>query len=109
MRVTGMKLTHGEAIALVENGRLVFCIELEKGDKSTASAATLPDIARLQTIARSSPDNVAELLVEHEKITGMPLLGNTSANCHEGGFFPSEIVACGWGRIQHGKMNACQS
>ncbi len=30
MRICGIKLTHDGAIALVEDGRLVFCIEQEK-------------------------------------------------------------------------------
>ncbi|TCN26978.1 carbamoyltransferase-like protein [Sinorhizobium americanum] len=34
MRICGIKLTHDGAIALVEDGRLVFCIEQEKRDNN---------------------------------------------------------------------------
>ncbi|WFU51798.1 nodulation protein NodU [Sinorhizobium terangae] len=57
--------------------------------------------ARLQTIARSSQHKVAELLVEYEKLTGIPLLCNTSANYHGRGFFPDAAAACEWGRVEH--------
>ncbi|MDK1376364.1 MULTISPECIES: nodulation protein NodU [unclassified Sinorhizobium] len=57
--------------------------------------------ARLQTISRNSQHKVAELLVEYEKLTGIPLLCNTSANYHGRGFFPDAAAACEWGRIEH--------
>ncbi|WFU62569.1 nodulation protein NodU [Bradyrhizobium brasilense] len=57
--------------------------------------------ARLQTISRSSQHKVAELLVEYENLTGVPLLCNTSANLHGRGFFPDVATACQWGRVEH--------
>lgn len=57
--------------------------------------------ARLQTIGRTSQHKVAELLIEYEKLTGIPLLCNTSANHHGRGFFPDVGAACKWGRIEH--------
>lgn len=57
--------------------------------------------ARLQTICRTSQHKVAELLVEYEKLTGIPLLCNTSANQHGHGFFPDVAAACEWGRVEH--------
>ncbi|RXG89108.1 nodulation protein NodU [Bradyrhizobium zhanjiangense] len=57
--------------------------------------------ARLQTISRNSPHKIAELLVEFEKLTGIPLLCNTSANLHGRGFFPDAAAACHWGRVEH--------
>ncbi|WFU14924.1 nodulation protein NodU [Bradyrhizobium sp. CB3481] len=57
--------------------------------------------ARLQTISRTSQHKVAELLVEYEKLTGIPLLCNTSANRHGRGFFPDAAAACQWGRVEH--------
>ncbi|ANT54691.1 nodulation protein NodU [Mesorhizobium amorphae] len=56
--------------------------------------------ARLQTISRRSQHEVAELLVAYEKLTGIPLLCNTSANHHGRGFFPDAAAACEWGRIE---------
>lgn len=57
--------------------------------------------ARLQTIPRTSQHKIAELLVEYEKLTGIPLLCNTSANFHGRGFFPDVAAACQWGRVEH--------
>ncbi|QOZ36284.1 nodulation protein NodU [Bradyrhizobium sp. CCBAU 53421] len=57
--------------------------------------------ARLQTVARNSPHKIAELLVEFEQLTGIPLLCNTSANLHGRGFFPDAAAACEWGRVEH--------
>lgn len=57
--------------------------------------------ARLQTIPRNSQHRIAELLVEYEKLTGIPLLCNTSANLHGRGFFPNAAAACQWGRVEH--------
>ncbi|WP_445220505.1 nodulation protein NodU [Bradyrhizobium sp. Pa8] len=57
--------------------------------------------ARLQTIHRTSQHVVAELLVEYEKLTGIPLLCNTSANLHGRGFFSDTATACQWGRVEH--------
>ncbi|WFU80444.1 carbamoyltransferase N-terminal domain-containing protein [Bradyrhizobium sp. CIAT3101] len=56
--------------------------------------------ARLQTVGRTSGHKVAELLIEYEKLTGIPLLCNTSANHHGRGFFPDVAAACEWGRIE---------
>ncbi|MGY3361835.1 carbamoyltransferase [Bradyrhizobium sp. GM0.4] len=57
--------------------------------------------ARLQTVPRTSRHKVAELLIEYEKLTGIPLLCNTSANLHGRGFFPDAAAACKWGRVEH--------
>ncbi|MEY9145570.1 nodulation protein NodU [Bradyrhizobium elkanii] len=57
--------------------------------------------ARLQTVARNSPHKIAELLVEFEQLTGIPLLCNTSANLHGRGFVPDVAAACQWGRVEH--------
>lgn len=56
--------------------------------------------ARLQTIPRTSQHKIAELLVRYEKLTGIPLLCNTSANLHGRGFFPDAAAACQWGRVE---------
>ncbi|MCA6115163.1 nodulation protein NodU [Bradyrhizobium sp. WSM 1738] len=57
--------------------------------------------ARLQTVPRTSPHKIAELLVAYEELTGIPLLCNTSANHHGRGFFPDAAAACQWGRVEH--------
>jgi carbamoyltransferase len=57
----------------------------------------LDGTARLQTI--SSQDNavVTRLLSEYERISGIPLLCNTSANFKGCGFFPDVFSAAQWG------------
>ncbi|WP_083846421.1 carbamoyltransferase N-terminal domain-containing protein [Bradyrhizobium sp. ORS 285] len=65
------------------------------------SIVHLDGSARLQTVARTSTHHVAQLLVEYERLTGIPLLCNTSANYHGRGFFPDVSSACEWGRIDH--------
>ncbi|KWV54673.1 nodulation protein NodU [Bradyrhizobium macuxiense] len=57
--------------------------------------------ARLQTISRTSQHVIAELLVEYERLTGIPLLCNTSANHLGRGFFPDVAAACQWGGVEH--------
>lgn len=61
----------------------------------------LDGTARLQTVPRTSQHKVAKLLVEYEKLTGIPLLCNTSANHHGRGFFPSVAAACRWGGVEN--------
>ncbi|UGY17037.1 nodulation protein NodU [Bradyrhizobium septentrionale] len=66
-----------------------------------AAVVHLDGSARLQTISRNSSHKIAELLVEFEKLTGIPLLCNTSANVHGRGVFPDVAAACQWGRVEH--------
>ncbi|MCK1732126.1 nodulation protein NodU [Bradyrhizobium sp. 142] len=61
----------------------------------------LDGTARLQTIPRTAQHKIAELLVEYEKLAGIPLLCNTSANHHGRGFFPDVASAAQWGRVEH--------
>lgn len=75
-------------------------IRAEWRDKIPA-VVHLDGSARLQTIPRTSQHKIAELLVEYEKLTDVPLLCNTSANHHGRGFFPDAVAACQWGRVDH--------
>ncbi|MGY3294250.1 putative NodU family carbamoyl transferase [Bradyrhizobium sp. LM3.6] len=36
MRICGIKLTHDGAVALIEDGRVVFCVEQEKLNNKSA-------------------------------------------------------------------------
>lgn len=57
--------------------------------------------ARLQTVnARQNPV-IAELLTEYEKLSGVPVLCNTSANYEGRGFFPDVESALEWGRTRY--------
>lgn len=53
--------------------------------------------ARLQTIRHDQNPVVAGLLTEYHKISGIPLLCNTSANYNGSGFFPDVRSAAEWG------------
>lgn len=59
----------------------------------------LDGTARLQTIAPQQNPVLARVLAEYDKLSGVPVLCNTSAN-HKGcGFFPDVYSAAGWGRV----------
>lgn len=58
--------------------------------------------ARLQTIAPSKANTVAgRILQEYERISGIPVLCNTSANFPGHGFFQDANAATDWGRTQY--------
>ncbi|CDX17165.1 putative carbamoyl transferase, NodU family [Mesorhizobium sp. ORS 3324] len=78
-------------------------IRAEWRDKVPA-VVHLDGSARLQTISKASEHTVAELLIEYEKLTGIPLLCNRSANHHGRGSFPGAPAACRRGRIEHSKI-----
>jgi len=61
----------------------------------------LDGTARLQTVAPHENPTAAELLIQYEKLSGIPLLCNTSAN-HKGcGFFPDVLSAAKWDRVNY--------
>lgn len=57
--------------------------------------------ARLQTINAEQNEVVYNLLRAYEKISGIPLLCNTSANFKGKGFFPDVASAARWGRVNY--------
>ena len=57
--------------------------------------------ARLQTVNKQQNMKIAELLLEYETLSGIPLLCNTSANFKECGFFPDVRSATRWGKINY--------
>lgn len=57
----------------------------------------LDGTARLQTINPRQNACIAALLTEYEKLSGVPVLCNTSANHHGHGFFPDVRSAADWG------------
>jgi carbamoyltransferase len=56
----------------------------------------LDKTARLQTVKTEQNKVVAELLAEYERLSGIPLLCNTSANFKGSGFFPDISSAANW-------------
>ncbi len=53
--------------------------------------------ARLQTVSREQEPVVYDLLRHYERLSGIPVLCNTSANYPGCGFFPSVAAALRWG------------
>jgi carbamoyltransferase len=61
----------------------------------------LDGTARLQTVAEEENPIVFRLLQEYKRLSGIPLLCNTSANLNGCGFFPDVISAMRWGRVNY--------
>jgi carbamoyltransferase len=57
--------------------------------------------ARVQTVERGDDSMIARLLVEYERLTGVPVLCNTSANRPGRGFFPDLPSVLAWGEVDH--------
>ena len=57
--------------------------------------------ARLQTVNRMNNSVVFDLLQEYKKMSGFPLLCNTSANFNGSGFFPDVYSATRWGQLNY--------
>ncbi|WP_392667958.1 carbamoyltransferase N-terminal domain-containing protein [Streptomyces sp. LN785] len=57
--------------------------------------------ARLQTIDASTDSAAARILTEYERISGIPVLCNTSANLNGSGFFPDVSSAARWGGTRY--------
>lgn len=61
----------------------------------------LDGTARLQTLAPSARTSTAAILAEYDRISGIPVLCNTSANFKGHGFFPDVVSAMEWGRARY--------
>ncbi|WP_054741287.1 carbamoyltransferase N-terminal domain-containing protein [Cellulosilyticum ruminicola] len=61
----------------------------------------LDGTARLQTVTREQNPIIGELLVAYKKLSGIPLLCNTSANFNGKGFFPDVRSVTEWGRVNY--------
>jgi len=59
----------------------------------------LDGTARLQTVNERENREIFGLLTEYKKLSGIPLLCNTSANFNGKGFFPDVASAMRWDRI----------
>lgn len=57
--------------------------------------------ARVQTVSEPEHPLLFQLLREFERLSGLPLLCNTSANWSGRGFFPDVQSAAEWGRVPH--------
>ncbi|MFI6321637.1 carbamoyltransferase N-terminal domain-containing protein [Nonomuraea sp. NPDC050556] len=61
----------------------------------------LDGTARLQTVDDHSHSPIAAILAEYERLSGIPVLCNTSANLNGHGFFPDVRTAAEWGRCRY--------
>ncbi|MDT0379883.1 carbamoyltransferase N-terminal domain-containing protein [Streptomyces sp. DSM 42041] len=59
----------------------------------------LDGTARLQTVSQDDDPNLAAVLREYHKWSGIPVLCNTSANYNGSSFFPDAASAMEWGRL----------
>lgn len=59
----------------------------------------LDKTARLQTVSSSDDPILESILREYYKLSGIPVLCNTSANYNGSGFFPDVTSAMEWGKI----------
>jgi carbamoyltransferase len=59
----------------------------------------LDGTARLQTVSKEDDPVLERVLREYDRLTGIPVLCNTSANHIGRGFFPDVASAMDWGRI----------
>ncbi|MFE7802056.1 carbamoyltransferase C-terminal domain-containing protein [Nocardia sp. NPDC057440] len=57
--------------------------------------------ARLQTIDPTANSAAARVLSAYERISGIPVLCNASANLHGRGFFPDVASAARWGGTRY--------
>ncbi|MBD0256734.1 MAG: hypothetical protein ICV83_13530, partial [Cytophagales bacterium] len=61
----------------------------------------LDGTARLQTVSAADNPVMHELLTEYRKLSGIPLLCNTSANYKGKGFFPDVASAIAWNEVNY--------
>lgn len=59
----------------------------------------LDGTARLQTVAQADAPVLHRILAEYHRLSGIPVLCNTSANHHGRGFFPDVASALEWRRV----------
>ncbi|MEO5562141.1 MAG: carbamoyltransferase N-terminal domain-containing protein [Chitinophagaceae bacterium] len=61
----------------------------------------LDGTARLQSVNKNENPVIYELLVQYKKVSGIPLLCNTSANFNGKGFFPDVESVMKWGKVNY--------
>jgi carbamoyltransferase len=59
----------------------------------------LDGTARLQTVSEYDDPTLAAILREYHRLSGIPVLCNTSANHNGRGFFPDVASAFDWGKV----------
>ncbi|MEV4437356.1 carbamoyltransferase N-terminal domain-containing protein [Streptomyces sp. NPDC049585] len=59
----------------------------------------LDGTARLQTVGEEDDPTLRAVLSEYHRLSGIPVLCNTSANFNGRGFFPDAVSAMKWGKV----------
>lgn len=73
----------------------------EEWKNKVPAIAHKDNTARLQTVSESSNPALYELLTAYKKLSGIPLLCNTSANFKGCGFFPDVFNATHWNKVNY--------
>ena len=73
----------------------------EEWKNKVPAIAHKDNTARLQTVSESNNATLYELLTAYKKISGIPLLCNTSANYKGCGFFPDVFNATRWNKVNY--------
>lgn len=68
----------------------------EEWSEKVPAIKHIDESARVQTVSADSNPIVYELLTKYEKLSGVPVLTNTSANLNGKGFFPDVQSAMRW-------------
>ena len=95
-----------EAINIFDPGTsdpyMLFDHRVREGWESKIPAIVhLDGTARLQTVSQTDNAVVFELLQHFKKLSGIPMLCNTSANYNGTGFFPDVLTAMKWDRVNY--------
>ncbi|MEU5247582.1 carbamoyltransferase N-terminal domain-containing protein [Streptomyces asoensis] len=59
----------------------------------------LDGTARLQTVSPDDDALLSDILTAYHRVSGVPVLCNTSANLNGSGFFPDAASAMAWGKV----------
>jgi carbamoyltransferase len=85
-----------------EDPYMLFVHQVRHGWRERVPAIVHVDgSARLQTVRAEQNPVVTRLLEEYRRVSGIPLLCNTSANLKGRGFFPALRSATGWEPARH--------
>lgn len=69
--------------------------------KNIPAVLHIDNTARLQTVSLKDNSFLYKLLICYYKISGIPILCNTSANMHGKGFFPDIRSVTSWGKVNY--------
>lgn len=77
-----------------QNVRAEYCQQLK-------SILHVDGTSRVQSVRKETDEDIYTLLIEFKKLSGFPILCNTSANFQGKGFFPDLESVKKWGRVRY--------